>query len=70
MNGGHKSRAKSVWESRFSEILDLPPWRKNPFKVGSSKGEKFQNAQNGIKKNSKSQKLAEKLDSQNLIHLR
>ena len=50
MNGGHKSRAKSVWESRFSEILDLPPWRKNPFKVGSSKEEKYQNARNGIKK--------------------
>ena len=70
MIGGHKSRAKSVWESRFSEILDLPPWRKNPFKVGSSKEEKFQNARNGIKKNSKSQKLAEKLGSQSLINLR
>ena len=50
MNGGHKSRAKSVWKSRFSEILDLPPWRENPFEVGFSKEEKFQNAQNGILK--------------------
>ena len=50
MNGGHKSRAKSVWESRFSEILDLPPWRENPFEVGFSKEEKFQNARNGMKK--------------------
>ena len=57
MDRGHKCRAKSVWESRFSEILDLPPWRKNPFKVGSSKEEKFQNAQNGMKKNSRGQNL-------------
>ena len=25
-NGGHENRAKSVWESSFIEILDLPPW--------------------------------------------
>ena len=25
-NGGHENRAKSVWESSFIEILDLPLW--------------------------------------------
>ena len=29
MDGGHESRAKSVWEIRIIKILDLPPQRDN-----------------------------------------
>ena len=37
MDGGHESRAKSVWEIRIIKILDLPPQRDNSLKVGRSK---------------------------------
>ena len=32
MDGGHESRAKSVWEIRIIKILDLPPQRDNSVK--------------------------------------
>ena len=34
MDGGHESRAKSVWELRIIKILDLPPQRDNSLKCG------------------------------------
>ena len=46
MNGGHKTRTKSVWETRFIQILRLPSWLKNSFKDGASKEKKFKNARN------------------------
>ena len=52
MDRGHKYRTKSVLESRFIQILDIPPWLKNSFKVDLSTEEKFRIAQNGIRKKS------------------
>ena len=43
---GHNTRIKSVWETRFIQILRLPSWLKNSFKDGASKEKKFKNAQN------------------------
>ena len=34
---GHENMTKSVWESRFIQILVVPSWLKNWFKVGLSK---------------------------------
>ena len=69
MDREHEYRAKNVWESKFIQILYLPPWLKNSFKVGLSTQEKFRIAQNRIRKNLESQKPAKKLDSQNLSNL-
>ena len=34
---GHETRTKTVWETRFIQILGFPVWPKNLFKVGLSK---------------------------------
>ena len=46
MNEMYENRAKSVWETRISQIPGLPSWRKNSFKDGATKQESFKSARN------------------------
>ena len=46
MNWGHETRVKSVWETRFNQILRLPSWLKKLFKVGLTKEDFQKSARN------------------------
>ena len=48
-NGVHKTRTKSIWETRFIQILGLTFWRKNQFKVDLSTLVSLIIMQDGIK---------------------
>ena len=49
MNGVHKTRTKSIWETRIIQILGLTFWRKNQFKVDLSTLVSLIIMQDGIK---------------------
>ena len=43
---GHETRTKTVWETRFIQILGFPVWPKNLFKVVLSKYDFLKSARN------------------------
>ena len=49
MNGVHKTRTKSIWETRIIQTLGLTFWRKNQFKVDLSTLVSLIIMQDGIK---------------------